>query len=142
MVKGRIRRVQRQLARQRMMHLVPQADVIVVNPTHFAVALKYDPKKAAAPVVLAKGSDHVAATIRRIASEHTIPIVRDPLLARTLHGTCKVGAEIPPTFFLAVARLLAFVYRLSGAARFYETSYATNVTDLPADAVERAEAMA
>ncbi|MGC8480878.1 MAG: flagellar biosynthesis protein FlhB [Acidimicrobiales bacterium] len=141
MVKGRIRRLQRQLARQRMLHLVPQADVVVVNPTHYAVALKYDPQRAIAPVVLAKGSGHLAARIKEIATENVVPIVRDPLLARTLHVTCKVGAEIPPAFFLAVARLLAFVYRLSGAARYYETTFQTPVTDLPDDAVTKAEAM-
>ena len=141
MVKGRIRRVQRQMARQRMLHLVPQADVIVVNPTHYAVAIKYDPQKAMAPVVLAKGSGHVALAIKRIATENVVPIVRDPLLARTLHATCKIGTEIPPTFFLAVARLLAFVYRLSGAARFYETSHATAASDLPASAIDLAESL-
>ncbi|MGC8464999.1 MAG: EscU/YscU/HrcU family type III secretion system export apparatus switch protein [Acidimicrobiales bacterium] len=140
-VKGRIRRLQRQMTRQRMMRLVPEADVVVVNPTHYAVAIKYDPRKALAPVVVAKGSGHVAASIKRIAGDHTIPIVRDPILARTMHATCEIGVEIPPVFFMAVARLLAFVYRLEGLARYYETSFHTSPADLPQDLVEKAAAM-
>jgi flagellar biosynthetic protein FlhB len=140
-IKGRIRRLQRQMARQRMMRFVPEADVIVVNPTHYAVAIKYDPRKALAPVVVAKGSGHVAASIKRIAGENTIPIVRDPILARTMHATCEVGTEIPPVFFMAVARLLAFVYRLEGLARYYETSFHTAPSDLPEELLNKAAAM-
>lgn len=141
MVKGRIRRLQRQLSRQRMMQLVPSADVVVVNPTHYAVAIKYEPTRAMAPVVVAKGSGHVAASLKKIAIDNVVPIVSDPLLARTLHATCKVGAEIPPVLFMAVARLLAFVYKLSAMARYYETTHVTSPRDLPDDLVQRAATM-
>jgi flagellar biosynthetic protein FlhB len=96
-----------------MMSAVPQADVVVTNPTHFAVALAYDGAKGA-PEVVAKGPDLVAAQIRKIAKEHGIPIVEDPPLARALHASVEVGQEIPEEFFQAVAQLLAFVYRVAG----------------------------
>jgi flagellar biosynthetic protein FlhB len=112
-VRGAIRRRQIQAARARMMSAVPQADVVVTNPTHFAVALKYDGDKAA-PEVVAKGPDLVALQIRRIAQEHGVPIVEDPPLARALHASVEVGHEIPEEFFQAVAQLLAFVYRMAG----------------------------
>src|SRR3954447_4214398 len=112
-VKSAIRRRQFQAARQRMMSAVPQADVVVTNPTHFAVALAYDADKAA-PQVVAKGPDLVAAQIRKVAAEHGIPIVEDPPLARGLHAAVEVGQEIPEDFFQAVAQLLAFVYRVAG----------------------------
>jgi flagellar biosynthesis protein FlhB len=112
-VRGAIRRRQIQTARARMMSAVPQADVVVTNPTHFAVALAYDGAKAA-PEVIAKGPDLVAAQIRRIAEEHGIPIIEDPPLARALHAGVEVGQEIPEEFFQAVAQLLAYVYRVAG----------------------------
>jgi flagellar biosynthetic protein FlhB len=112
-VKGAIRRRQLQAARARMMAAVPQADVVVTNPTHFAVALAYDGAKAA-PEVVAKGPDLVAAQIRRIAKEAGVPIVEDPPLARALHASVEVGQQIPEEFFQAVAQLLAFVYRVAG----------------------------
>jgi flagellar biosynthesis protein FlhB len=112
-VRGAIRRRQIQAARARMMSAVPQADVVVTNPTHFAVALGYDGNKGA-PEVLAKGPDLVALQIRRIAEEHGVPIVEDPPLARALHASVEVGREIPEEFFQAVAQLLAFVYRVAG----------------------------
>jgi flagellar biosynthetic protein FlhB len=112
-VRGAIRRRQLQAARARMMSAVPQADVVVTNPTHFAVALAYDGAKAA-PEVVAKGPDLVAAQIRKVAEEHGIPIVEDPPLARALHASVEVGQEIPEEFFQAVAQLLAFVYRVAG----------------------------
>ena len=112
-VRGAIRRRQIQAARARMMSAVPQADVVVTNPTHFSVALKYDGKKHA-PEVVAKGQDLVALQIRRIAQEHGVPIVEDPPLARSLHASVEVGQEIPEEFFQAVAQLLAFVYRVAG----------------------------
>ena len=112
-VRGAIRRRQLQAARARMMSAVPQADVVVTNPTHFAVALAYDGRKGA-PEVLAKGPDLVALQIRRIAEEHGIPIVEDPPLARALHASVEVGHEIPEEFFQAVAQLLAYVYRIAG----------------------------
>jgi flagellar biosynthesis protein FlhB len=112
-VRGAIRRRQIQAARARMMSAVPQADVVVTNPTHFAVALKYDSAKAA-PEVVAKGPDLVAAQIRKVANEHGIPVIEDPPLARALHAGVEVGQEIPEEFFQAVAQLLAFVFRVAG----------------------------
>jgi flagellar biosynthetic protein FlhB len=112
-VRAAIRRKQLQAARARMMSAIPQADVVVTNPTHFAVALAYDGNKAA-PQVVAKGPDLVAAQIRRIAQENGVPIVEDPPLARALHAGVEVGQEIPEEFFQAVAGLLAYVYRVAG----------------------------
>jgi flagellar biosynthetic protein FlhB len=112
-VRAAIRRKQLQAARARMMSAVPQADVVVTNPTHFAVALAYDGNKAA-PQVVAKGPDLVAAQIRRIAQENGVPVVEDPPLARALHAGVEVGQEIPEEFFQAVAGLLAYVYRIAG----------------------------
>jgi flagellar biosynthetic protein FlhB len=112
-VKAAIRRRQIQAARARMMAAVPQADVVVTNPTHFAVALAYDGAKEA-PEVLAKGPDLVAMQIRRIAEENGVPIIEDPPLARSLYSSVEVGQQIPEEFFAAVAQLLAFVYRVAG----------------------------
>ena len=109
-VKGAIRRRQMQAARARMMADVPTADVVVTNPTHFAVALKYDAQKAA-PEVVAKGSDLLAQKIREIAADSGVPVIADPPLARSLHGTVEVGHLIPEELYQAVAQLLAFVYR-------------------------------
>ena len=115
-VKGRIRQMQQQMLRRRMMHKVPTADVVLVNPTHFAVALSYDAKKVA-PEVIAKGQDLVAAQIRRIAEENNVPIVPDPPLARALHGSVEVGQLVPEEMWAAVAQLLAFVYRAAARRR-------------------------
>jgi flagellar biosynthesis protein FlhB len=112
-LRGAMKRRQMQAARARMMSDVPQADVVVTNPTHFSVALKYDGTKIA-PEVVAKGQDLVALHIRRIAEEHGVPVVPDPPLARSLHGAVEVGQMIPEDFFQAVAQLLAFVYRVAG----------------------------
>jgi flagellar biosynthetic protein FlhB len=112
-VKSAIRRRQIQAARQRMMAAVPKADVVVTNPTHFAVALSYDGSRSA-PEVVAKGQDLVAAQIRRIAEEHDVPIVPDPPLARTLFATVAIGALVPEDLWQAVAQVLAFVYRMAG----------------------------
>ena len=112
-VRGAIRRRQMQVARARMMADVPTADVVVTNPTHYAVALRYS-GDAPAPVVVAKGKDIVAARIRAIASEHGVVVVPDPPLARALHGSVEVGTQIPEELFGAVAQLLAFVYRTAG----------------------------
>ena len=109
-VKGAIRRRQMQAARARMMADVPTADVVVTNPTHFAVALKYDAQKAA-PEVVAKGSDLLAKKIREIAADSGVPVIADPPLARSLHATVEVGHLIPEELYQAVAQLLAFVYR-------------------------------
>jgi flagellar biosynthetic protein FlhB len=115
-VKGAIRRRQREAARARMMADVPTADVIVTNPTHFSVALKYD-GKSAAPEVVAKGQDLLALRIREIAAEAGVPIVPDPPLARSLHATVEVGQQIPEELFQAVAQILAYVYRVAGRRR-------------------------
>ena len=108
----RIRQMQQQIARRRMMHKVPQADVVIVNPTHFAVALKYDPKNMRAPRVLAKGVDLVAANIRRIAEEHRVPVFESPKLARALHRSTDIDREIPPGLYMAVAQVLSYVFRI------------------------------
>jgi flagellar biosynthetic protein FlhB len=112
-VRSAMRRRQMQAARARMMADVPLADVVVTNPTHYAVALRYS-SDAPAPIVVAKGQDIVAARIRAIATEHGVPVIPDPPLARTLHASVEVGTEIPDDLFGAVAQLLAFVYRTAG----------------------------
>jgi len=112
-VRSAIRRRQIQAARARMMAAVPTADVVVTNPTHFAVALVYDGTKTA-PEVVAKGQDHVAQQIRTIAEEHGVPVISDPPLARALHGSVEIGQLVPEQLWQAVAQLLAFVYRLAG----------------------------
>jgi flagellar biosynthetic protein FlhB len=115
-VKAAIRRRQREAARARMMADVPTADVIVTNPTHYAVALKYD-GHSAAPTVVAKGKDLVAFRIRELATEAGVPIVGDPPLARSLHATVEIGQQIPEELFAAVAQILAYVYRVAGRRR-------------------------
>lgn len=114
-VKGRIRNLQRQLARRRMMQDVPKADVVVVNPTHFAVALRYDELRMRAPVLVAKGTDLIAARIREIAAEHSVPIFEAPPLARALHRSVEIGGEIPGPLYVAVAQVLTYVYQLKTA---------------------------
>ena len=111
-IKSRIRRLQREMARRRMMAEVPKAEVVVTNPTHYAVALRYDNKKMNAPQVVAKGSQLVAARIKEIAREHGVPVVEAPPLARALHGHVEIGDIIPNTLFTAVAQVLAYVYQL------------------------------
>ena len=103
-----------ELARARMMDAVPTADVVVTNPTHFSVALRYS-AEALAPIVVAKGQDHVALRIRELAREPASLVVPDPPLARALHATVEVGRMIPEELFQAVAQLLAYVYRVAGA---------------------------
>jgi flagellar biosynthesis protein FlhB len=110
------RRRAMELARARMMDAVPTADVVVTNPTHYAVALRYDSDNPA-PVVVAKGTDHLALRIRREAAEHGVAVVPDPPLARTLYATVDVGRMIPEEMFAAVAQLLAYVYKIAGARR-------------------------
>jgi flagellar biosynthetic protein FlhB len=110
--KQRIRRMQQQLAQRRMMHKVPTADVVIVNPTHFAVALKYDPKQMRAPRVLAKGVDLVAANIRRIAEEHRVPVFESPKLARALYRSTDLNKEIPAGLYVAVAQVLSYIFRV------------------------------
>jgi flagellar biosynthetic protein FlhB len=112
-VKGRLRQMQREMANRRMMAEVPKADVIVTNPTHYAVALKYDRfKPGAAPVVVAKGTDEIAMKIREIADEYKMPILQSPALARAIYHTTKLDKEIPDGLFQAVALILAYVFQL------------------------------
>ena len=111
-VKGAQRRRQLQQARARMMAAVPQADVVVVNPTHFAVALKYDGSKPA-PECVAKGQDLIALQIRRLAEEHGVPVIEDRPLARSLHASIEVGQLVPEELYQAVAQVLAYVYRVA-----------------------------
>lgn len=111
-VKQKIRAIQRQMATKRMMDDVKKADVIVTNPTHISVALKYDGESMVAPSLVAKGADHLALRIRELAKENDIPIVENVLLARTLYSTVKVGHGVPRTMYKAVAEVLAFVYKL------------------------------
>jgi flagellar biosynthetic protein FlhB len=111
-VKGRIRQRMRQFAMQRMMQQVPKADVVITNPTHYAVALRYEAHRDRAPVVLAKGVDELARRIREIAREHDVVLYEDPPLAQTLYQTVEIGQAIPENLYEAVANVLAFVYRL------------------------------
>jgi flagellar biosynthetic protein FlhB len=112
--KGRRLRMARQIALQRVKQAVPKADVVVTNPTHFAVALQYDPENMAAPKVVAKGADFMAFRIREIAAASGIPIVEKPPLARALYAEVDIGRSISPEFYEAVAEILAYVYRLQG----------------------------
>src|SRR3954447_448481 len=114
-VKGAQRRRARELASARMMDAVPGANVVVTNPTHYSVALRYD-AAAPAPIVVAKGTDHLAFKIREIAGEHGVSIVPDPPLARALHASVEIGQMIPEELFHAVAQLLAYVYRVARSA--------------------------
>ncbi len=109
-VRSRIRSIQRAMARRRMMAKVKTATVVVTNPTHFAVAIRYEPLKMAAPVVVAKGQDEVALNIRRIARESKVPVIENPPLARTLYAACPVDREIPIEFYQAVAEVLSVLY--------------------------------
>ena len=116
-VKGRIRQLQQEVARRRMMQEVPKADVIVTNPTHFAVALKYDEKRMRAPIVVAKGVDVIAAKIREVAGENAVPIFEAPPLARVLYRNVDIGDEIPATLYIAVAQILTYAFQLKVAKR-------------------------
>ena len=115
-LKGAIRQKQMMMARNRMMAEVPEANVVLTNPTHLAIALKYEAGKGA-PKVVAKGSDKVAAAIREIAREHRVPVVEDKPLARALFRVCEVGEEIPAELYMAVARILAFVMQAGKPGR-------------------------
>ncbi|MEZ8095349.1 flagellar biosynthesis protein FlhB [Photobacterium swingsii] len=111
-VKGRIRMLQREMAQRRMMAEVPQADVVITNPEHFSVALRYDTDLDAAPIVIAKGTDHLALKIREVANKHKIDIVPSPPLARAVYHTTELEQQIPDGLFVAVAQVLAYVYQL------------------------------
>jgi flagellar biosynthesis protein FlhB len=128
-VRARIRAVQREMAARRMMEAVKKASVVVTNPTHYAVALRYErdtvgdggdgksgAPRASAPVVVGKGADLVALRIRKVAAESGVPLYEDPPLARTLYAKVEIGSEIPLELYEAVARVLAYVYRVQGVA--------------------------
>ncbi len=116
-VRGRIRNLQREIAQRRMMEEIPKADVIVTNPTHYAIALRYDQENMLAPEVVAKGKGVIAANIRRVALEHEVQLVESPMLARAIYFSAEIGEAIPAGLYLAVAKLLAYVFQL----RIYRT---------------------
>jgi len=111
-VKARLRQIRTERARQRMIQAVPEADVVITNPTHYAVALKYEPTKMRAPILIAKGIDQVAQRIRAVADEHEIPIVENPPLARALHAGVELEESIPPEHYKAVAEIISFVMKM------------------------------
>ena len=117
-IKGRIRREMIKRHRMRMMQAVPKADVVVTNPTHYAIAIKYDSKEMAAPKVVAKGKDLVAQRIKQIAIENNVPIVEDKPLAQLLYKTVEIDEQIPPDLFKAVAQILAYIYQMKKMSRF------------------------
>ncbi len=116
-IKARIRRIQMEMTKKRMMQEIPNADVVITNPTHFAVALRYDKEKENAPKVLAKGADYLALKIKEIARNHDIQIIENPPLARELYKKCELNDMIPETLYKAVAEVLAFVYKTSKSKR-------------------------
>jgi flagellar biosynthetic protein FlhB len=116
-VKSKIRQKQREMSMMRMMSRVPEADVVITNPTHYAVALKYDEKESSAPVVIAKGQDYVAIKIKEVAKDCNIEIVENKPLAQSLYAMCEIDDEIPGEFYQAVADILVFVYRQKGKIR-------------------------
>lgn len=132
-LKGRIRQVQQAQSRRRMMEELPKADVVVVNPTHFAVALRYDDGRMGAPRVIAKGVDVLAQQIRLVAGSHRIPMVESPPLARALYATTELGREIPATLYVAVAQVLAYVYQLKQAVAQGETPPAVPTPEVDPD---------
>ncbi|MGE5328630.1 MAG: flagellar biosynthesis protein FlhB, partial [Deltaproteobacteria bacterium] len=111
-IKAKIKQKQRQMAASRMMKEIPKADVVITNPTHFAVAVKYEPEKNSAPLVIAKGQDYLALRIKDIARENSVEIVENKQLARTLYSTVEIGEQIPEDLYQTVAEVLAFVYSL------------------------------
>jgi flagellar biosynthetic protein FlhB len=113
-VKARIRSMQMEMAQRRMMAAIPTADVVITNPTHFAIAIKFDAQAMDAPQVVAKGADYIAQRIREIALEHDVPLVENKPLARALYGSTEIGGFIPTELYRAVAEVLAYVYRLKG----------------------------
>jgi flagellar biosynthesis protein FlhB len=122
LIKGRLRQIRMERARRRMMAAVPKASVVITNPTHFAVALKYEMGAAGAPRVVAKGKDLIALRIRDLARENDVPVVENPPLARALHAGVELDHEIPPEHYKAVAEIISYVFRLKGKIRRAEAS--------------------
>jgi flagellar biosynthetic protein FlhB len=114
MVKGRLRQLREQKARQRMMQSVPEADVVITNPTHYAVALKYDAKEMNAPVMVAKGADMIAERIKEVARESKVPMIENPILARALFDSMEIDQAIPQEHYKAVAEVISYVFKLKG----------------------------
>ena len=113
-VKGKIKQKMREASQRRMMQDIPKADVVITNPTHYAVAINYDPEVSDAPIVLAKGADYIAQKIKEVAKEHHVEIVENKPLARMLYANVEIGEAVPPELYQAVAEVLAFVYKLKG----------------------------
>ncbi|MHA1114018.1 MAG: EscU/YscU/HrcU family type III secretion system export apparatus switch protein, partial [Alphaproteobacteria bacterium] len=113
-VKARLRQIRMERARRRMMAAVPDADVVITNPTHFAVALVYDTETMAAPRLTAKGADRIALRIREVAEDNEVPIVENPPLARALYAGVDLDAEVPPEHYKAVAEVIGYIMRLRG----------------------------
>lgn len=130
-VRARVRSIQREMARKRMMAEVPRADVIITNPTHYAVAIKYDQERMRAPIVLAKGKDLVASQIRNIANMHEIPIVSAPALSRSIYHSTPLNKEIPAGLYMAVAQVLAYIYQLRAKGSSPFTHSNRRFDDLP-----------
>lgn len=126
-VKARVRQLQREVSQRQMMSQVPDADVIITNPDHFAVALKYTPNEMPAPILLGKGTDLVAEKLKEIAREYKIPIVQSPPLARSIYHFTEIGQEIPEGLYMAVAQILAYIFQLNQ----YQKGYAAKPGDLP-----------
>jgi flagellar biosynthetic protein FlhB len=138
-IKSAIRRAQQEIARRRMMSEVPKADVILTNPTHYAVAISYKKKGNKAPVVVAKGKDLIAFQISKIAKTHKIPIISVPPLARAVFFSTKLNAEIPRGLYVAVAQVLAYVFQLKDRQRYdYKPEILQNVP-IPPELVREAE---
>ena len=117
LIKGRIRQKQREMAQKSSISAVPKADFVVMNPTHFAVAVLYDENSMGAPQVISKGADLLAMKIRDVAKQHQIPVLQSPMLARALYANAELNQDIPSALFLAVAQVLAYIYRLKAAMR-------------------------
>ncbi|MGI1671198.1 MAG: flagellar type III secretion system protein FlhB [Neptuniibacter sp.] len=128
-VKGRIRQLQREIAQRQMMKSVPEADVVITNPTHYAVALKYDGEGRGAPILVAKGVDFVAFKIREVAEEHDVPILSAPPLARAIYNFTEIEEEIPSGLYMAVAQVLAYVFQL----KRYKKQQAEKPSDIKID---------
>jgi flagellar biosynthetic protein FlhB len=113
-IKAKVRQIRQERSRKRMMAAVPEATVVIMNPTHFAVALKYESGKMAAPICVAKGVDALALRIRAVAEEHDVPVIENPPLARALHASIEIDEAVPPEHYKAVAQIIGYVMRLNG----------------------------